>query len=60
MHKHLSVRALGRITITISDEIEDRFRKGVAAKYGWKKGAMSEAIEEALRDWLRKQQNTSK
>jgi len=50
------VRTLGRINITISDQLEDKFRKAVAAKYGWKKGALSEAIEEALQDWIKKQQ----
>lgn len=47
---------MGRINITISDKLEDKFRKVVAAKYGWKKGALSEAIEEALQDWIKKQQ----
>jgi len=50
------VKALGRINITISDQLEDRFRKAVATKCGWKKGALSEAIEEAVQDWIKKQQ----
>ena len=47
---------MGRMSIVLSDELEERFRKVVAAKYGWKKGALSEAIGAAVEDWIKKQQ----
>jgi len=46
---------MGRMSIVLSDKLEEKFRKVVAAKYGWKKGALSEAIEEAVEEWIRKQ-----
>lgn len=44
---------MGRLSITISDNLEDRFRKAVAQKYGWKKGAIAEAASEAFELWLK-------
>jgi len=35
---------MGRILITIDDELEERFRKVVARVYGARKGAISKAI----------------
>jgi hypothetical protein len=45
---------LGKLYIVISDEIERRFRFEVVKRLGGKKGALSAAIEEALKDWLKK------
>jgi len=47
---------MGRMSIVLSDELEEKFRKVVAGKYGWKKGALSEAIEEAVEEWIKKQE----
>ena len=47
---------MGRMSIVLSDDLEQRFRKAVALKYGWKKGALSEAVEEAIEDWIKNQQ----
>ena len=48
---------MGRILITIDDELEERFRKVVARVYGARKGAISKAIEEAIKLWLDKYEN---
>jgi len=40
--------------ITIDDELEEMFRKAVARIYGARKGAISKAIEEAIKLWLEK------
>ena len=48
---------MGRMLITIDDELEERFRKTVARIYGVRKGAISKAIEEAIKLWLEKYKN---
>ena len=48
------VMRLGRLYIVISDEVERRLRLEVVKRLGGKKGALSSAIEEALKDWLKK------
>jgi len=44
-----------KINITISEELDQRFRKTVADTLGFKKGNLQMAIEEAIRDWIKKQ-----
>lgn len=38
--------------IVISDELEDAFRKAVAVKLGLKKGNVSIAVEQAMKNWI--------
>lgn len=45
---------LGKLYIVISDEVERRLRLEVVKRLGGKKGDLSAAIEEALKDWLNK------
>jgi len=45
---------MGRLLVVIDDDLEEEFRKIVAKIYGFKKGALSRAIEEAIRLWLKK------
>jgi hypothetical protein len=45
---------LGKLYIVISDEVERRLRFEVVKRLGGKKGALSGAIEEALKDWFNK------
>ena len=45
---------VGRINLTISDELEKKFRELVFKKKGWKKGSVKEAIEEAISLWIEK------
>ncbi len=40
--------------MVIDDELERKFRKMVAVKYGLKKGALSKAVEEAIKLWIEK------
>jgi len=47
------VRAMGEIRGVISKEIEDKFRELAMKKFGYGKGSLSKALEEALRYWIR-------
>jgi len=45
-----------RVTIVIDKELNETFRTAVAKKYGYHHGALSKALEEAIRLWLQKNQ----
>jgi len=44
---------MGKIHLSIDDNLDDRFRMAVAKKKGMKKGNLTEAVEEAMRDWIK-------
>jgi len=43
---------MGKMTITLSDNLEKQLRDYVEQKYAGKKGALSIVVEEALRRYL--------
>ena len=43
---------MGKITVTLSDDIEKKLREHVKTKYGEKKGALSIVVEDALRRYF--------
>jgi hypothetical protein len=43
---------LGKLFTVIQDELERRLRLEVVKRFGGKKGDLSAAVEEALKDWL--------
>jgi hypothetical protein len=43
-----------RWTVTIDDELDKRFRDVVAKVKGFKRGALKEALEEAIKLWIEK------
>jgi len=45
---------MGYLFVKVSDEVEKEFRRLVLELKGSKKGALSEAVEEAIRLWLEK------
>jgi len=47
---------MGRITITIPDELEMKFREIAYKKFGPKRGNLSRSIEEAIKEWVEKNQ----
>ncbi|HKM75147.1 MAG TPA: ribbon-helix-helix domain-containing protein [Candidatus Bathyarchaeia archaeon] len=54
---------MGRMYIVLSDEVERKLRLAAVTVYGGKKGDLSGAIENAVREWLDKhatQDNISK
>lgn len=42
------------MNIVVNDELAERFKKAVFKKKGMKKGNISEAIQEAMKDWIEK------
>ena len=45
---------MGKMYIVLSDHVERRLRLASVMRLGGKKGNLSNAIEEAVVDWLRK------
>ena len=44
---------MGTVTINLSDEVEDIFRKNAKETHGEGKGKLKEAIEEAILTWAK-------
>lgn len=44
-------------TIQIDDELDEKFRKAVFETKGMHKGNLTEAMEEAMELWMKKQEN---
>lgn len=45
-------------TVSVSDELDRRFREAVFRLKGLRRGALKEALEEAIRLWLEKYEST--
>lgn len=43
---------MGRVNVVLTDEIEHRLRLAIVQTYGGKKGDLSESIEQAIKEWL--------
>lgn len=48
------------MNIVLNDELENKFRKAVYENKGYKKGNISEAIEEAIDLWIARQEEETK
>lgn len=42
---------MGEVKIKLSDETEDAFRKSAMETFGYSKGSLSEAAEQAIKAW---------
>jgi hypothetical protein len=51
---------MGRITITLNDELDRKLRQTVSETIGFKKGNLQVAIEEALEAWIKDKREHSK
>jgi transcriptional regulator len=51
---------MGRIVVELSSELEKQFRDEVARRLGMKKGNIKTALEEAIKTWIEKSNNTLK
>jgi len=47
---------MGKMNISLDDKTEERFRKTVFQRKGMKKGNISEALEEAIDQWIKTNQ----
>ena len=45
---------MGKMSLMISDELEERFRRAVGKRKGFHKGNIGEALSEAIEDWINK------
>ncbi|WP_157065502.1 hypothetical protein [Thermococcus celericrescens] len=48
------VVSMPKATFVISEEILEEFKKLARKRYGNKRGVLSVAIEEAIKDWIKK------
>jgi len=46
---------MGKVIVTLTDNVERKLREVVKTKYGNKRGAMSIIVEEALKNYLAKE-----
>jgi hypothetical protein len=44
---------MGEVRGIVSGEVEKKFRKLAMKRFGYGKGSLSKALEEALCDWIR-------
>jgi hypothetical protein len=51
---------MGRIDAIIADELEKKVRMKAVEQFGGKKGSLTEAIEEALGQWVSQKEAKSK
>jgi hypothetical protein len=43
---------MGKISVILDDQREERLRKIAVAKFGLKRGYLTKALEEAIRLWM--------
>jgi hypothetical protein len=43
---------MGKITVNIDDNLEDRFRRAAAELFGYKQGNFTKALHKAIEDFL--------
>ncbi|MEM2150964.1 MAG: hypothetical protein QW341_01935 [Candidatus Bathyarchaeia archaeon] len=49
---------MGKLNVIIPDDLDRRFREEVMRRIGWKKGALQQAVIEALELWIEKGRST--
>jgi hypothetical protein len=45
---------LGKLNIVIDDNLDKQFREAIFKSKGLKKGVLTEAVEEAIKCWIKK------
>lgn len=46
-----------KLNLVVSIELEKEFREAIFKKYGMKRGNITKAIEEAINEWMQKQES---
>ncbi len=46
---------MGKVIVTLTNDVEKKLRQIIKTKYNDKKGALSIVVEEALKDYISKQ-----
>jgi hypothetical protein len=46
---------MGRISVTLSDDLEKKLRLKTVERFGGKKGDLTKAVEEAVKTWITKE-----
>jgi hypothetical protein len=57
--QHIYLGAMGHLNLIIDDKLENEFRRVAVEKFGAKKGFLKKAVEEALSEWIKKNQTQS-
>lgn len=45
---------MGWVRAIVSDELERKFRKMAMERFGYRKGSITKALEEAVKDYIKK------
>jgi hypothetical protein len=51
---------MGQLNLKVDNELEKEFRKVAVERFGARKGFLKKAVEEAIRDWIRKNSKGAK
>ena len=52
----MMVVEMGKISVTIPDELEKKLRLKTIERFGRRKGDLSKAVEEAVKTWITKEE----
>ena len=47
-----TVNVMGRLNLSVNDDVESKFREAVFKKKGMKKGNLTQSVEEAMLMWI--------
>ena len=47
-----TVNVMGRLNLSVNDDVESKFRNAVFKKKGMKKGNLTQSLEEAMLMWI--------
>lgn len=53
LYAGLRLIRMGKMNIVLDDELEKEFREAIFKRKGMKKGNISEALDEAIRQWIK-------
>ena len=48
-----TVNVMGRLNLSVNDDVESKFRNAVFKKKGMKKGNLTQSLEEAMLMWIK-------